>query len=214
MALTLLSVNCGVPRIIGEGNGTAVLSAIAKSPVRAEAVFVGTLGIAGDAQANRSIHGGPDQAVCVYSADHWTWWRDEKSLDCEAGTFGENLTVLGGDEVSVGIGDRFAWGDVILEVTQPRGPCTNVDLHHGRSDLAQTMRLSVRCGWYMRVVREGWAATRDASIRHIVEGEGPSVRDAFLARHDLRTPLALKRRVCNHPALALHWRQAIARTLS
>ena len=214
MPLTLVSVNCGVPRIIGERNGGSVLSAIGKSPVGAETIFFGSLGFEGDVQANRSMHGGADKAVCVYSADHWAWWRDEKGFRCEAGTFGENLTVLGADEESVGIGDRFAWGDVILEVTQPRGPCANVDLHHGRSDLAQTMTLSIRCGWYMRVIGEGSATTRKAFIRHTTATGSPRVRETFAARYDLHAPLALKQRVCDCATLAAGWRRAVARTLS
>ena len=213
-ALTLLSVNYGTPRLIGTRNGLPTLSAIGKSPVSAETVFFGRWGVQGDAQANRSVHGGPDQAVCVYSASHWMWWSAEKNLKCEAASFGENLTVLGGDEESVGIGDRFAWGDVVLEVTQPRGPCANVDLFHRRRDLAQTMTLTARCGWYMRVIREGSAPARNTTIRHIILRERPSVRDAFLARHDSRTPIALRRRVYETPALAFGWRRAIARTLS
>jgi MOSC domain-containing protein YiiM len=214
MPLTLLSVNCGVPRIIGERNGRSVLSAIGKSPVPAQTVFFGRLGIEGDTQADRSVHGGQDQAVCAYSADHWAWWGAEKDLKCEAATFGENLTMFGGDEESIGIGDRFAWGHVILEVTQPRGPCANVDLYHRRSDLAQTMTLTVRCGWYMRVIREGSAATRNTTIRHIVANERPSVAEAFLSRHDSRVPVDLRWRVHDAPALAPAWRRAIARTLS
>ncbi|HEX3430088.1 MAG TPA: MOSC domain-containing protein [Rhizomicrobium sp.] len=210
----LLSVNCGTPRIIGEENGRPVFSAIGKSPVESPTVFFGRLGIEGDAQANNTVHGGPDQAVCVYSADHWPWWRDKKNFDCAAGAFGENLTVLGADEESVGIGDRFAWGDVILEVTQPRGPCANVDLHHRRSGLAQTMTLFVRCGWYMRVLHEGAAATRDATIEHSAAGDRPSIREAFAARHNLHSPLSLRQRVHDHPALGHHWRRAVARTFA
>lgn len=214
MPIRLLSVNCGVPRVIGERHGKPVLSAIGKSPVPAETVFFGRLGVEGDVQANLSVHGGPDQAVCVYSADHWPSWRAEKDLHCEAATFGENLTVVDADEETVGIGDRFQWGEVILEVTQPRGPCSNVDLYHGRSDLSQSMTLAVRCGWYMRVIRDGVAPTRDTAIRHIVAIERPSVRDAFLARHNSGAPLSFRQRVHDAPALGAAWRRAIERTLS
>jgi MOSC domain-containing protein YiiM len=214
MALMLLSVNCGIPRTIGRRNGCPVRSAIGKTPVKSATVFFGTLGISGDAQANRLVHGGPEQAVCVYSAEHWSWWHNERAFACEAATFGENLTISGADESTVGIGDRFAWDDVVLEVTQPRGPCANVDLYHRRNDLARTMTLSVRCGWYMRVIRGGDAATDKTEVRHLVAAERPSVRDAFLARYDLRTPLALRRRVMTCASLASGWRRAISRTFA
>jgi len=214
MDVTLISVNCGVSRIIGRRNEVPVLSAIGKSPVKEETVSVGRLGIGGDEQANRSVHGGPDQAVCVYTADHWPWWREEKGFVCEPATFGENLTVSGADEDIIGIGDRFAWDDVVLEVTQPRGPCANVDLRHGRTDLAHTMTLSGRCGWYMRVVHEGSASSRKAIIRHIPALGRPSVSDAFAARYDSRATLGLRKRVHDFAALAPAWRRAIARTFA
>ena len=214
MPLMLLSVNCGVTRIIGERNGEQVLSAIGKSPVATETAFFGKLGVDGDAQANHSIHGGPDQAVCAYSADHWGWWSAEKNFVCKPATFGENLTLMGADEQTVGIGDRFLWGDVVLEVTQPRGPCANVDLYHRRNDLARAMTLTVRCGWYMRVIRDGYALARNVAIQQIAMDERPSVEDAFRARLDSRAPLALRQRVHDSRALASSWRHAIARTFA
>jgi MOSC domain-containing protein YiiM len=214
-ALTLISVNCGVSRIIGLRNGRPVHSAIGKSPVVADIVFFGREGIAGDQQVNRLLHGGPDQAVSAYAAAHWPWWHAEKGLDCAGGSFGENLTLLGTNEDDLYIGDRFAWDDVVLEVTQPRGPCANVDLYHGRVDLAQAMTRSGRCGWYLRVIREGHASTRNAFVRHIrASGTRPSVAEAFAARYDSRTPLALRRRVHEISQLSSVWRRAVARTLS
>lgn len=214
MAITLLSTNCGVPRTIGERHGQPVISAFGKSPVHAETIFFGTLGIEGDVQAHQSVHGGPDKAVCVYFAGHWPWWRAEQNLACKAATFGENLTVLGADEETVGIGDRFLWGGVVLEVTQPRGPCANVDLYHRREGLAQAMTLTARCGWYMRVILEGSAQSHDTTIEHARANERPSIKEALLARHDSHAPLALRRRVHDAPQLAPAWRRAIARTFA
>jgi len=211
MAITLLAVNCGVPRVIGHRRGLPVRSAIGKTPVAADAVFFGRAGIDGDRQANRLIHGGSDQAVCAYDAGHWAWWRTEKNLNCTKGSFGENLTLLGADEDSVCIGDQFSWDDVILEVTQPRGPCTNIDLHHGRVDLAQAITHFGLCGWYMRVIREGYASTRNPNVCHIRTREGTTVKEAFFARYDSRTPLALRRRIQEISQLSSNWRRAIAR---
>ena len=52
------------------------------------------------------------------------------------------------------------------------------------------------------------------TIRHIVAAERPSIHDVFVARYDLRTPLALRRRVLACSALAPDWYRAIERTLS
>jgi MOSC domain-containing protein YiiM len=207
--IALVSVNRGIARLIGRRNGAPVVSAIAKSRIADPVVFVGSQGIAGDSQADRSVHGGIDKAVHAYSADHWPWWKAEKGFVCAAGCFGENLTVSGADEGDVAIGDRFQWGDVILQVAQPRGPCATLDIHNARSGVAHTMMLSGRCGWYLRVIREGWAPTLGTTCARISTNGGPSVREAFLARHDVRAPLPMRRRVQCAPALAESWRRAV-----
>lgn len=214
LAFTLLSVNCGVSRIIGQRHGRPVYSAISKSPVAEETVFFGREGISGDRQTNRLLHGGPDQAVCAYSASNWPWWHDEKGLTCREGSFGENLTLLGANEDTVCVGDRFAWGDAVLEVTHPRGPCANLNLYHGRVDIAQAIVHSGRCGWYLRVIREGYASTRNVPVRRIRASGMPTIREAFAARYDSRTPLALRRRVYEISQLSSNWRRAMVRTLA
>lgn len=214
VALNLLSVNCGVSQIIGQRLGRSVRSAIGKSPAAADSVFFSFEGISGDRQTNRLLHGGPDRAVCAYPATHWRWWHEEKGLHCAAGSFGENLTLLGTDEEDVCIGDRFAWDDVVLEVTQPRGPCANLNLYHGRLDIAQAIIRSGRCGWYLRVIREGYASTRNALIRHIRADDRFTIAEAFAARYDSRAPLALRKRVQEISQISSNWRRAIARTLA
>jgi len=123
MELRLLSVNVGMPRIIGEMQGEPVLSAFGKYPVTTDMVVVETTNIEGDTQADLRVHGGNDKAVYCYPADNWPWWEREKSFSCRPASFGENLTVEGADETMVAIGDRFRWGDALLEISEPRAPC-------------------------------------------------------------------------------------------
>ena len=73
----------------------------------------------------------------------------------QAAMFGENLTLVGATEDGIYIGDRFRWGDAVLEVSQPRGPCYKFAIHTARADAPQLMTVSSRCGWYLRVVEEG-----------------------------------------------------------
>jgi len=214
MNLRILSVNIARPRIIGMWNGEAVLSGIAKTPVAANTLFVGRTNIEGDGQADLSVHGGPDKAVYAYPSAHWPWWENEKHLACGPATFGENLTLEGADENDVVIGDRFRWGDAILEVSQPRAPCYKLAVHTARPDAPQLMTLSARCGWYLRVIAEGTAPARDAAMERIVQSDGPSVRDAFRALFDPRISTDVRRRVRDTPALAEAWRRGLAAKLA
>ena len=45
-----------------------------KTPIEGP-VFVGTMNLAGDGQADLKNHGGVDKAVLAYSADHYPKWR-------------------------------------------------------------------------------------------------------------------------------------------
>jgi len=207
MNLRLLSVNTGGARFLGMFEGARVVSATAKQPMGGVA-RVTALGIEGDEQADLAVHGGHDKAVYAYPADNWSWWEREHGLACAAGTFGENLTLQGANEDAVRIGDRFRWGDVLLEVSQPRGPCYKLGMHLGRAEIPQAMTLSARCGWYLRVIEEGEAA--DAVLVRVGDSGGPSVREAFRAAYG-RCDESVRRTVFEAPALAESWRHAVGR---
>lgn len=76
--------------------------------------------VAGDRPADLTFHGGPDKAVYAYPADHLPRWNEELGTTFGPGTFGENLTTRGWLEDEVCIGDVWAWGDALLQVSRPR----------------------------------------------------------------------------------------------
>lgn len=139
-------------------------SAIGKRPV-AGAVAVGALGLAGDEQADRSVHGGIDKAIHHYPADHYPHWRsrlgDAPLLDT-AGAFGENISTIGLDEHNVCLGDRFRLGSALVEVTQARQPCWKLDHRFGAKGVMAEVVASRRTGWYYRVLEPGTVQAGDA----------------------------------------------------
>jgi MOSC domain-containing protein YiiM len=212
LALTLLSVNVGRPRIIGERDGAPIISAFVKTPVTAPVIRVGHMALDGDEQADRDNHGGPDCAVYAYPADHWEWWEKEHRFPCAPGTFGENLTLGGADEATIAIGDRFRWGEAVLEVSQPRTPCYKFQHVSGRADGPALMTLSGRCGWHFRVVAPGEAPVKGGQLVRVQTSGGPRVRDVFLAASDRRTePEARLWLAAAAPALSLEWRRKLRR---
>lgn len=135
----------------------AVPSGFVKRSV-AGAVAVGALGLDGDAQADLSVHGGPEKAVYGYAADHYpAWARDFPTLAgrFQPGSMGENLTVIGLREDDICVGDVHAIGTALLQVCQPRQPCFKLALALGDARLGKAMVRSGRSGWYYRVLREG-----------------------------------------------------------
>ena len=207
-ALRLISVNVAVPRVIGEQNGAPLLSAIGKRPVASAMIDVGRTNLAGDAQANLDAHGGQDKAVNAYPSDHWPWWQNE-GFDCRAGGFGENLTIAGADELAVRIGDRFSWGEALLEVAQPRAPCSKLQVHTGRADAGTLMTISGRCGWYFRVLETGRAPVMETKLMRMGESDGPTVRETFFAAFDKRIAEARRREISAVPTLSEAWRKRL-----
>jgi len=214
MDLRIVSVNVAQPRIIATINGEAVPSAIDKAPVETQSVFVGRTNIEGDGQADLTVHGGPDKAVYAYPVDHWPWWQSKQFATVPA-TFGENLTLVGATEDDVHIGDRFRWGDAVLEISQPRGPCYKLAIHTARADAPQLMTISARCGWYLRVIEEGRAPTTGSLMTRLsVAAENPSVAEAFRAMYHPDIPRALRQKVHDIPTLAEAWRMGLASRLT
>ncbi len=110
----------------------------------------------GDRQADLRVHGGPDQAVLCYSADHYPAWRSELGIpEIGPGGFGENFTIAGATEESVCIGDVYGVGEAFVGVAAPRGPCWKISQRWRRPDLLERVERSGRHGWYARVLREG-----------------------------------------------------------
>ena len=175
----LLSVNVGTPRPLGPYRGGTVRSAIGKVPVDGR-VRVEGVNVAGDDQADRSVHGGPDKAVYAYAAEDSRWWGAELGRDVPPGAFGENLTVEGVDVSGAVIGERWRIGTVELEVCQPRFPCFKLGLRFGDPKMLKRFTKAERPGAYLRIRREGELGAGDA----IEVGERPAhgVTVALVAR--------------------------------
>ena len=119
-------------------------------------VRVGRLGLDGDQQHDRRVHGGPEMAVLMYAAANYTFWRTLAGLEgMGPGGFGENLTVSGLVETEVCIGDVLQVGEARLQVSSPRGPCANISRRWNTEWLLPRVRTERRTGWYLRVLDEG-----------------------------------------------------------
>jgi MOSC domain-containing protein YiiM len=94
---------------------------IAEASVTAE-------GIVGDRWAHPNIHGGLNQALLLVTSE------GIEELTAQGyplfyGALGENLTIAGIDRRQMRVGQRYRAGEVLLELTKPRGPCTTLDIY-------------------------------------------------------------------------------------
>jgi MOSC domain-containing protein YiiM len=155
----LLSVNVGGIREF-EFNGAPAASAIWKAPV-AGRVAVGGVNLAGDDQADRKAHGGPDKAVYAYASEDLDWWGGELGRALEPGELGENLTTEGLDVNGSVIGERWEIGTTVLEVAGPRVPCWRLGVRMEDKLFPRRFTQAGRTGAYLRIVGEGELGTGD-----------------------------------------------------
>jgi MOSC domain-containing protein YiiM len=93
--------------------------------------------------------------VLAYPAQHYTRWKAELGLEAGPGGFGENLAVTGLTEEDVCIGDTFALGHAVIQVSQPREPCHTLEKRWACGGLMDAVFKTARGGWYLRVLQEG-----------------------------------------------------------
>lgn len=200
-------INTGTARPL-RIEGRSFLSAIGKTPVSGP-VRVTALGLAGDEQADPSVHGGLSKAVYAYPSEHLAWWaaqrqahgvatdlfgHDATATDSPApaddrtpgtalppGFMGENLSLHGLLETDTWVGDELHFADCVLRVTEPRQPCFKFNAVMGYDQAARDMVHRGYCGFYLAVNAPGQVAPGE-SFRLVPGPRNLSIREAFNAK--------------------------------
>jgi MOSC domain-containing protein YiiM len=167
----------GLPREF-EYNGRPARSAIWKSPVAGRVAARG-VNLAGDDQADRKAHGGIDKAVYAYAVEDLDWWAHEIGRPLQHGELGENLTTQGLDVNGALVGERWAIGTTVLEVSEPRVPCWRLGVRMNDKHFPRRFTEALRPGAYLRIVVEGDVGEGD-EIRILERPDHPlTIRDVF-----------------------------------
>jgi MOSC domain-containing protein YiiM len=196
------TVNVGAVRRIRVGS-RVITTAIWKDPVPGP-IAVSGVNLRGDDQADRSVHGGPDKAVYSYALEDTAWWEAELGRELGPGAFGENLSLRGVDVNGARIGERWAIGETVLEVRQPRLPCFKLGLRHADPLLPRRFAHAGRPGAYLAILQEGELSAGD----RVTVLERPDhdvtialVAHVFLHEHERSAELLAA------PALSDGWRE-------
>lgn len=140
----------------------AYTSAIRKQPVEGP-VFLSRTGLSEDEQAYE-YHGGENKALCLYPYDYYDYWRPSFKNMVETALFGENLTVEGLTEERAHIGDIFAFGGAVVQISEPRNPCYKLAAKYEVPDLIVKMRHTGYTGFLLRVLKEGMVSAADRLV--------------------------------------------------
>ncbi len=157
--MQVTSVNLGSRESIQHGEREFVTGINKRS--RRGAVFVSEQGLADDAVIDTEHHGGRDQAVYVYCTEDYEWWSERLGRELEPGAFGDNLTISG-LPADMRSGDRLLIGDLVLEATSPRIPCSTLAARMQDSSFGMQFRRAERPGAYCRVLNEGDVSAGDS----------------------------------------------------
>jgi MOSC domain-containing protein YiiM len=209
--MRIISVNVGRPRLV-VWQGQPVSTGIYKTPVEGP-VWLRTLNLDGDRQADLTVHGGPTKAAYAYPSEHYTYWRHElPGMELPWGMFGENFSIEGLDESAVSIGDRFRFGSAEVRVTEPRMPCYKLGIKFGRADILRRFLASGKTGFYLSVLRESEVQAGDEI--ELIERDENNITVADITRlYAGDRDVELLKRASALEALPLSWRERFRKQL-
>ena len=150
---SVVSVNLARVRVPGWKQAVG-RTGIDKRPVAHRVRFANDH-VEGDAVCDVEHHGGYDQAGYAYATEDAAWWARELDRVVEPGQFGENLTTQGLDQTGAVIGERWAIGSAVLQVSSPRIPCRTLAGFWEVPDMIRRFTQAGRPGAYLRIVTEG-----------------------------------------------------------
>jgi len=209
----LSSIQVGLPRDYGQAEAAHPFdqpwtTGFYKQSV-AGPVTVGRLGLAGDGQADLENHGGPDKAICAYSAQHYPDWCAALSLELPPGAFGENFTIAALTEPEVCIGDVWRIGGAVLQVSQPRQPCWKLARRWRIKDLAAQVVENGKTGWYFRVLSGG--VVEAGAAFELTDRPQPAwtVQRANQVMHHDKHDLAAAAELAAAPELSVSWKMSL-----
>jgi len=198
----VVSVNVGRTRAV-ERDGEPATTAIWKSPLSGRVRARG-INLDGDDQADRSVHGGYDKAVYAYAIEDTRWWETELGRGIGPGGFGENLTVEGLHLVDSVVGERWAVGTAVLEVSEPRLPCWKLGVRMGDGLFPRRFTRAARPGTYLRIVDEGEIGAGDEVRIGSRPDHGFTVGDIWRVYHQDRQDAGA---LLDVPELGASWRE-------
>lgn len=210
MAGRLVAVNLGTRTLTTYADGPGGQTGIDKRPVTGR-VGVSATGVAGDFIGNRKVHGDAEKAVYAYAREDAAWWSATLNRDIGPGGLGENLSTEGIDVTGAVVGERWAIGGALLEVSQPRFPCLTFAGFWEVADLIKRFTAGAMPGAYLRVVRAGGVAAGDPIEVVDRPAHGVTIGETFRA---LTTEPELVPRLLDVPQLPAAMRERIARRLS
>jgi MOSC domain-containing protein YiiM len=161
--MKVVSTNISESRIITIGD-EEVKTGMYKVPVQ-DGVFLTKSGVNNDAVIDLKFHGGEDKAAYFFGQNNYPYFKElYPNANWEIGMFGENLTLDFVDESTLNIGDVYQVGEAIVQISQPRIPCSKLGFRMGSPSAVKAFAEAPFPGIYVRVLQDGKVKVGDEMI--------------------------------------------------
>ncbi|MEP7021954.1 MAG: MOSC domain-containing protein [Pseudonocardiales bacterium] len=137
--------------------------------------------LVGDTICDTRNHGGPDQAVYAYAREDAGWWADRLGREIACGAFGENFSTSGLDVSHAVIGEQWAIGSALFQVSVPRIPCRTFAGFWDIADLIKQFTVAGRPGAYLRIKQAGEVRAGDPILVENRPPHGLTIAETFRA---------------------------------
>ena len=215
--IEILSIQVGLPKTynspIQDGEDRSWESGIFKFGIDGP-VLLGETNLVGDGQADLRVHGGPDRALLLYSAENYPAWEERFGRHLGYGSFGENFTVSKVTEHDVCLGDIWVSDEIKIEVSQPRLPCFKLARRLDRPGLNLEVVANRKGGWSARTLKRG----------HVQQGQKLTLADrpnptwtidrAFHLYMTEKKNRAVLQELCELPQLSTLWKESLSKRLA
>jgi len=183
--MKIVATNIGERKEI-DWKGKPVTTGIFKFPVETP-IFLDVEKVKDDAICDRKYHGGIDQAVYVYSENHYAYWKElYPNLDWNYGMFGENLTVSDLEESQLHVGDTFKVGEVIIEVTKPRQPCMKLGVRFNDMKIVKQFWQQNLPGVYFKILQTGSVKSGDKFEQIKSYPQNPTIEEVYKSKREAK----------------------------
>ncbi|MDO6568529.1 MOSC domain-containing protein [Alteromonas sp. 1_MG-2023] len=164
-----------------------------------------------DQQSNKKLHGGPEKVLHQFSPLHYFTLRKHfPDGEFAPGTIGENISVDGMDDATVYIGDVWKFGEVVLQVSAPRAPCSKISQRFNIPNLDRFVGERGITGWYYRVLETGVINVGD-TVELVSRDENTVNVQTLMQCAHTKTDAALAAKLVNLTTIDDEWREKCAR---
>lgn len=164
----LVTLSTGKPKVLGTlPDGSPFISSIARQPVSGPVQL--SIGGFDDDACEYHGHHGLDLTVNVFADEDYPYFEELAGRTLPRPGFGENLTLRGYTDRDAIVGDVLRVGTALLQVSQPRVPCSTLVRFHHLPRIIRWMEDARRTGYYLRVLEPG-VVSPDSPIQLVDRG--------------------------------------------